>query len=192
VAIISILAAIAIPNFVRFQLRSKAGEGKLNLTAMRTGEDSYFGETGTYVFASPEPSSVSGSGPFGTAKRAWRSCPSPIASPLTDADGFCLIGFVPEGPTYYDYTVWAPNSNASLGPVTTNSQYFVVANSDIDGDGVINQWGIRVPDSAGAVAVPAFPGGMGCTGNAVIDGVTGTPVLGSVGPCGVGFGTLVF
>jgi prepilin-type N-terminal cleavage/methylation domain-containing protein len=31
VAIIGILAAIAIPNFMRFQLKAKAGEGKTNL-----------------------------------------------------------------------------------------------------------------------------------------------------------------
>ena len=36
VAIIGILAAIAIPNFLKFQLRSKAGGGKLNLAAIRT------------------------------------------------------------------------------------------------------------------------------------------------------------
>ncbi len=36
VAIIGILAAIAIPNFLRFQLRAKAGEGKVNLAAMFT------------------------------------------------------------------------------------------------------------------------------------------------------------
>ena len=40
VAIIGILAAIAIPNFIRFQLRSKAGEGKLNLVAIRTADES--------------------------------------------------------------------------------------------------------------------------------------------------------
>ena len=43
VAIIGILAAIAIPNFIRFQLRSKAGEAKLNLVAPpprgRCGQD---------------------------------------------------------------------------------------------------------------------------------------------------------
>ena len=36
VAIIGILAAIAIPNFLKFQLRSKTGEAKTNLAAMRT------------------------------------------------------------------------------------------------------------------------------------------------------------
>ena len=35
VAIIGILAAIAIPNFLKFQLRSKAGEAKTNLAATR-------------------------------------------------------------------------------------------------------------------------------------------------------------
>ena len=34
VAIIGILAAIAIPNFLRFQLKSKTSEGKVNLAAM--------------------------------------------------------------------------------------------------------------------------------------------------------------
>ena len=35
VAIIGILAAIAIPNFLQFQLRSKTGEAKTNLAAIR-------------------------------------------------------------------------------------------------------------------------------------------------------------
>ena len=39
VAIIGILAAIAIPNFIKFQLRAKAGEAKVNLAAIRTGEE---------------------------------------------------------------------------------------------------------------------------------------------------------
>ena len=41
VAIIGILAAIAIPNFMRFQLKAKASEGKTNLAAIRTAEESY-------------------------------------------------------------------------------------------------------------------------------------------------------
>ncbi len=51
VAIIGILAAIAIPNFLRFQLKSKTSEGKVNLAAMRTAEESYLAEFGRYVAA---------------------------------------------------------------------------------------------------------------------------------------------
>src|SRR5215813_15099935 len=44
VAIIGILAAIAIPNFIRFQARSKQSEAKTNLKGVFTGQRSYFGE----------------------------------------------------------------------------------------------------------------------------------------------------
>ena len=48
VAIIGILAAIAIPNFLKFQAKSKQSEAKANLGAIFTGETSYFGEANTY------------------------------------------------------------------------------------------------------------------------------------------------
>ena len=51
VAIIGILAAIAIPNFLRFQLKAKTSEGKTNLAAIRTSEESYYAEFGIYVSA---------------------------------------------------------------------------------------------------------------------------------------------
>jgi type IV pilus assembly protein PilA len=48
VAIIGILAAIAIPNFLKFQAKSKQSEAKANLGAIFTGEVAYFGEQNTY------------------------------------------------------------------------------------------------------------------------------------------------
>jgi len=48
VAIIGILAAIAIPNFLKFQAKSKQSEAKSNLGAVFTGELSYFGEQNRY------------------------------------------------------------------------------------------------------------------------------------------------
>ena len=48
VAIIGILAAIAIPNFLKFQAKSKQSEAKTNLKAILTAETSYFGEYNTY------------------------------------------------------------------------------------------------------------------------------------------------
>ena len=55
VAIIGILAAIAIPNFLRFQLKAKSSEGKTNLAAIRTAEQSYYSEFGVYVSADVSP-----------------------------------------------------------------------------------------------------------------------------------------
>ncbi len=48
VAIIGILAAIAIPNFIRFQARSKQGEAKANLKSMFTAERSFYQEKDRY------------------------------------------------------------------------------------------------------------------------------------------------
>jgi type IV pilus assembly protein PilA len=44
VAIIGILAAIAIPNFIKFQARSKQSEAKANLKAMFTAEKAFYQE----------------------------------------------------------------------------------------------------------------------------------------------------
>lgn len=48
VAIIGILAAIAIPNFIRFQARSKQAEAKNSLKAVFTGQKSRFAEKDRY------------------------------------------------------------------------------------------------------------------------------------------------
>ena len=48
VAIIGILAAIAIPNFIKFQARSKQAEPKANLKALFVAQRSYFSERDSY------------------------------------------------------------------------------------------------------------------------------------------------
>jgi type IV pilus assembly protein PilA len=48
VAIIGILAAIAIPNFMSFVAKTKRSEVKYNLAAIYTAELSYFGEENTF------------------------------------------------------------------------------------------------------------------------------------------------
>ncbi len=60
VAIIGILAAIAIPNFLKFQAKSKQSEAKTNLKAAFVAQKAYFAEKDTYgTFAligfAPEP-----------------------------------------------------------------------------------------------------------------------------------------
>ena len=48
VAIIGILAAIAIPNFLKFQAKSKQSEAKTNLGAIYLGETAFYGENNGY------------------------------------------------------------------------------------------------------------------------------------------------
>ena len=48
VAIIGILAALAIPNFIRFQARSKQSEAKSNLKSLFTAQRSYYQEHDSY------------------------------------------------------------------------------------------------------------------------------------------------
>src|SRR5205807_6566543 len=48
VAIIGILAAIAIPNFIKFQARSKQSEAKANLKASFTAMKAYYQEKDKY------------------------------------------------------------------------------------------------------------------------------------------------
>jgi len=187
VAIIGILAAIAIPNFLRFQLRSKAGEGKLNLTALRMAEGGYFGEYGTYVFMNPEPqtNTTSAIATPGPTKRVWLPCPA-VINIATDP-GYCVMGYFPEGPTYYDYAVnTAVGSNGSGTPAV---EYFADALSNIDGDITNNIWGLQVPDSSGTRTLGT--GLNGCTPG-VLDEFGTSGLLSTVGPCFVGHGMTVF
>ena len=48
VAIIGILAAIAIPNFLRFQAKAKQSEARVVLSGIYTSETAYFAEQNTY------------------------------------------------------------------------------------------------------------------------------------------------
>jgi type IV pilus assembly protein PilA len=49
VAIIGILAAIAIPNFLRYQAKSKQSEAKVLLDGIFTSETTYFAEQNVYA-----------------------------------------------------------------------------------------------------------------------------------------------
>src|SRR5580658_410413 len=49
VAIIGLLAALAIPNFMKFQARSKQSEARTNLKSLYTAEKSYYGDKQEYL-----------------------------------------------------------------------------------------------------------------------------------------------
>lgn len=113
VAIIGILAAIAIPNFLTFRLKAKTSEAKSNLGAIRTVEEAYKAEEDTYygtIAAYP-------SGNPTTTKRTWTSSET----------AFSALGFEPAGMVYYDYAISAASTTA----------FQADAYGDLDGDSVI-------------------------------------------------------
>jgi type IV pilus assembly protein PilA len=131
VAIIGILAAIAIPNFLRFQLKSKTSEGKVNLAAIRTAEEAYLAEFGQYVACADNPG-VAG---LTSMKQTW----------VTPAVGFDTIGWGPEGDVFFSYAV-AVGGNG----------YTASAAADIDGNLMQQQaWAYAKPNAG--VRVPADP-----------------------------------
>ncbi len=103
VAIIAILAAIAIPQYRKFQLKSKTSEAKTNMGAIRTCEESYAAEHDRYYLVGPAPETS-------------------IASTTRDFDvvsetncaHFADIGFKPAGKVYYNYGVKEQNGSGNL------------------------------------------------------------------------------
>jgi type IV pilus assembly protein PilA len=51
VAIIGLLAALAIPNFIKFQAKSRQSEAKTNLKALYTAQKAYYGDKQAYCTA---------------------------------------------------------------------------------------------------------------------------------------------
>jgi len=113
VAIMAILAAIAIPSFIRFQMRAKSSESSNNLGAIRTCEVSYEAENDVYVACARATAAA-----VTSARRAW------VPAGAGEID-FENIGFEPEGPVRYKYAV-----------DSTDGSYFLsTATGDLDDDG---------------------------------------------------------
>ena len=169
VAIIGILAAIAIPNFLRFQLRARAGEGKTNIAAIRTAEEGFNAEYAVYV-------DTTVSSPVGATldniKDPW----------LATNPGFDTMGWMPEGEVYYQYSVIAGPATAPVTDSNGAPAYTIEGWSDIDFDGTANSWGY-IHASPGATAGVA---GTRTLGNACANTGTFTPtgnLLNTTGPC---------
>jgi len=176
VAIIGILAAIAIPNFLRFQLRAKSSEGKTNLAAIRTAEEGYFAEFGTYVDAAALPTGTPGS-----SKVSW-----PASAP-----GFDIMGWSPEGDVYFRYEV----TDFPTGANTASNEFMASALGDIDADDENQAWAYVKPVPGSSSYGGTAPNSSdGCSTDGVADASTATEddLLETVGPCDLNHGQSVF
>jgi type IV pilus assembly protein PilA len=160
VAIIGILAAIAIPNFLRYQLRSKFSELRTNVEAIRKSQESLRqGErsvclnaaTGAYVANAQTPAAAAPT----AQKVVWQPADYAAAAP---------IDWNVEGGTYGLYSVLVSNQVAVVAPTVNTCAgtqrlgilglaYAIQSIANIDGDaqlGLVAMWRPQ-RDNAGAV-----------------------------------------
>ncbi len=138
VAILGILAAIAIPNFMRFQAKSKQSEAKTNLGAIGTTAEAWRSENDTYVATwanlgwAPQGTTryayyYSGFAAAISSNGALAGTPTTAAAPCVPADpttGLAAVGFIAgaSGQVDTDITcdVWTYNEGRALGNGTND------------------------------------------------------------------------
>jgi type IV pilus assembly protein PilA len=167
VAIIGILAAIAIPNFLTYQMKSRQAEAKTNLGAIRTSELSFSAEKGCYLGVATWPTAA----PFPPAPGAKTT---PVAwaplgvgpAPSVAGTNFCAnpggvstgtfadIGFAASGNVMFQYATNAvqsailPIASCALGAAPATGVGVLVQNgmnatamTNLDGDPTLSYWG---------------------------------------------------
>jgi type IV pilus assembly protein PilA len=105
---IGILAAIAIPNFIKYQLRAKQGEARVNIVGIRTAEIAYFQAHDGFVPAGPVPATI----------------PGKMPADFSPDEGFKSLGWSPDGKVRYQYRV-----------VVEGKEAIITARGDLDEDG---------------------------------------------------------
>jgi type IV pilus assembly protein PilA len=156
VAIIGILAAIAIPNFIQYQMRSRTSEAKTNLSAIKTANLAFQAENRCFLsstllapVAIPSNGALVGWPVASAAASGVVQCftPAGVAAPAVGTYGD--IGFVPAGAVRYQYRMEAtaavtvapgPIKGACVvlaaGPAAAPTTGFVAqAEGDLDGNG---------------------------------------------------------
>jgi type IV pilus assembly protein PilA len=160
VAIIGILAAIAIPNFIRYQLKSKTAEVKTVLGGIKTSEEAFRAEFDQY------PASALAIGNTGLlpTKTQWvvLACPGNCSrQAVGNCTTFDCIGYKPSGLVYYEYQ--QPNSlGASQG---VPAEFSVQAAADLDADGQQGQFNYCSANSSGATVCKGQAGTGAFCGN---------------------------
>ncbi len=165
VAIIGILAAIAIPNFIRFQARSKQSEAKTNLKALFTAQKSWFAEKDRYetngaaIGFAPEAGNRYHYRMLGTGGTVWNrpgTAPGAYAEIANDTARFPGTVAVP---------AWTPTlagnapATAGVGGTCPQCGFTGSGTGNVDSDAVPDSWWITSGDGTIAIQPCATTGG---------------------------------
>jgi type IV pilus assembly protein PilA len=125
VAIIGILAAIAVPNFLKFQARARQSEAKANLKGYFTSAKSYFAEKGTFAC---------GNGCGFQAEKRNRYAYNFGYGTTSVGTGIATDAL---------YSSAACGYSGTVTPAQSPSGFSATASSNIDSDGTCDSWSIN-------------------------------------------------
>ena len=124
VAIVGVLAAVAIPSFRSYVLRSRVSEATGFLSEIKQRQEVYRSEFGQYAAAAWNPAAVPGVNPVGWAAAGdWQQ-----------------LAASPDAATYFRYQIVSgvPGTTpGGLGFTGNDFWYVSTAQADLDGDGAI-------------------------------------------------------
>jgi len=180
VAIIGILAAIAIPNFLQYQMKSRQSEAKTNLGAIKTSEVSWQGERGCFLTVARWPALALPAANTKSAPQSWfPGGAGPVVTPA-GGQGWCVgaagagvslgtfadLGFQPTGNVLFQYATgtYPVAYTSCLGPVLTPGALATHETGAVDGGPVAG--GFRASassnlDGDGFISVWASSDGTG-------------------------------
>jgi len=136
VGLIGALAAIAIPNFLSYQARSRRSEAYVNVSAIVRAQKAFFAEKDSYHDSGAPFPVPAGGGTLSTLKMAW-DAPSIAA--------FEDLGWKPEGQVIYAYET---NTTANCGCTLC---FTATGYGDADDDGLVSAVMYVEPQNVGGV-----------------------------------------
>ena len=119
VAIIGLLVAIAVPNFISYQARSRRSEAYVNLAAIARIQSTYYAEQGEYFEAGAWPDFTAYGG-LSTRKMEWDAA---------SEAAYAALGWQPEGQVFYTY-----DTNTGATACTCSVCFTATAAGDVDDD----------------------------------------------------------
>ena len=149
VAIIGILAAIAIPNFLRYQAKSRQSEAKTNLGAIFVAETAYLSEQSRYGSFSEIGYALAGT----TNRYTYRS---PLIGGNAPSGNNAGLDMIPCGAPVA-CGPWSDASPAVPSNATTTAGsvgFTASAVASIDNDGTVDGWSVNDIKGGLTQAVP--------------------------------------
>ncbi|MEE8492531.1 MAG: prepilin-type N-terminal cleavage/methylation domain-containing protein, partial [Nitrospirales bacterium] len=141
VAIIGILAAIAIPNFLKYQAKSRQAEAKINLGGIFVAETSYFGEQARYGSFAEAGFALAGS----SNRYTYRSGAGGVAGGVNTGTA---------GTDTINAGVGGVQAEGTPAALNSNNGFSATAAAQLDTDTILDQWhvndakrNLQTPDS---------------------------------------------